>query len=47
MNACAKFAAVCLLAGLALTPRGTSAAAELVILTNQGATPGVKELGTR
>jgi len=44
MNACAKFAAVCLLAGLALMPRGTSAAAELVILTNQGATPGVKEL---
>jgi len=44
MNACAKFAAVCLLAGLASMPRGTSAAAELVILTNQGATPGVKEL---
>ena len=44
MNACAKLAAVCLLASLAALPRGTSAAAELVILTNQGATPGVKEL---
>jgi molybdate transport system substrate-binding protein len=43
MRACARFAVVCLLGALGLTPR-VAAAADLVILTNQGATPGVKEL---
>jgi molybdate transport system substrate-binding protein len=43
MRASAKFAAACLLGALGLMPRA-AAAADLVILTNQGATPGVKEL---
>ena len=43
MRASAKFAAACLLGVLGLMPRA-AAAADLVILTNQGATPGVKEL---
>jgi molybdate transport system substrate-binding protein len=43
MRPCAKFTAACLLAVLGLMPRPV-AAADLVILTNQGATPGVKEL---
>lgn len=42
MRACAKFAAACILG--ALVPQGAALAAELVILTNQGATPGVREL---
>src|SRR3970040_1546002 len=42
MRACAKFAAACILG--ALVPQGAVLAAELVILTNQGATPGVREL---
>ena len=44
MKACAKFVVACMLVVLGLTPHGASAAAELIILTNQGATPGVKEL---
>src|ERR1700757_4799938 len=44
MKACAKFVAACILVVLGLTPHGASAAAELTILTNQGATPGVREL---
>jgi molybdate transport system substrate-binding protein len=45
MSACAKFAAAaCLLAALGFSSQGVVTAAELVILTNQGATPGVKEL---
>ena len=44
MGAYAKFAAACILGALALMPRGVSAAAELIILTNQGATPGVRAL---
>lgn len=44
MGAYAKFAAVCVLGALALMPRGAATAAELIILTNQGATPGVREL---
>ena len=44
MRACAKFAAACIL-GAALGSQGTALAAELVILTNQGATPGVRALG--
>src|SRR4029453_9781986 len=43
MRASARFAAACLLGVLGLMPRPV-AAADLVILTNQGATPGVKEL---
>jgi molybdate transport system substrate-binding protein len=44
MRACARFAAACILAVLGLMPQRTTTAAELVILTNQGATPGVREL---
>ena len=44
MRACATFAAACILGALGLMPHGAAAAAELVILTNQGATPGVREL---
>ena len=43
MRACARFAAACLFGFLAVMPRA-AAGADLVILTNQGATPGVKEL---
>ena len=42
MRACAKFAAACILG--ALVPQGAALAADLIILTNQGATPGVREL---
>jgi molybdate transport system substrate-binding protein len=42
MGACARFAAACILG--ALVPQGAVFAAELIILTNQGATPGVREL---
>jgi len=45
MRACAKFAAVCVLGiALAFTSQRAATAAELIILTNQGATPGVKAL---
>src|SRR5436190_13941666 len=44
MRACAKLAAACMLAALGLMSHEAAAAAELVILTNQGATPGVREL---
>ena len=44
METCAKFAAVCILGVLASIPHGVAMAADLVILTNQGATPGVVEL---
>jgi molybdate transport system substrate-binding protein len=43
MRACAKFVAVCVVVALGLTPRAAEAA-DLIILTNQGATPGVREL---
>src|SRR5262245_61080398 len=43
MRACARFAVACLVGAMGLMPRAV-AAADLVILTNQGATPGVKEL---
>jgi len=43
MRACARFVAACLFGFLVVMPRA-AAAADLVILTNQGATPGVKEL---
>jgi molybdate transport system substrate-binding protein len=44
MRPYARFAAACLLGTLGLMAQRTSAAAELIILTNQGATPGVREL---
>jgi molybdate transport system substrate-binding protein len=43
MRACARRAAACLFGVWAMMPRA-AAAADLVVLTNQGATPGVKEL---
>src|SRR5262249_44425733 len=43
MRACAKVAAACMLLALGLMPQRVTAA-QLTILTNQGATPGVKEL---
>ena len=43
MRASAKFAAACILCA-ALGSQGVVLAAELIILTNQGATPGVREL---
>src|SRR6266571_7298466 len=44
MKSCAKFAAACILGALGSIPHGAAMAADLVILTNQGATPGVREL---
>jgi molybdate transport system substrate-binding protein len=40
----AGIAAACTLVALGLLPQGAATAVELTILTNQGATPGVKEL---
>ena len=45
MRGSTKFAAACILAALASMPQGTALAADLVIVTNQGAMPGLKELG--
>ena len=45
MRTSAKFAAAGILAALA-SAQGAALAADLIILTNQGATPGVKELAT-
>jgi molybdate transport system substrate-binding protein len=45
MAGCGKFAAACILGVLGSLPQGAAGAAELIILTNQGATPGVTELG--
>jgi molybdate transport system substrate-binding protein len=44
MRASTTLAAACLLAVVALMPQKATTAAELIILTNQGATPGVREL---
>ena len=44
MRRCTKFAWVCILATLGLVPQGAALAANLVIVTNQGAVPGLKEL---
>jgi hypothetical protein len=44
MGACGRVAAVCILGVLGALPHGAVQAAELTILTNQGATPGVREL---
>jgi molybdate transport system substrate-binding protein len=47
MRARAKIAAgACLLAALVFNFQGAATAADLIVLTNQGATPGVKELAT-
>jgi molybdate transport system substrate-binding protein len=48
MSGSGKFAAICVLGALGLLPlsslHGTAVAAELIVITNQGATPGVTEL---
>ena len=44
MGACGKVATACILGVLGSLPQGAAQAAELIILTNQGATPGVREL---
>ena len=44
MDKCAKFAAACILAAMGLLPQGTALAADLTIVTNQGAVPGLKEI---
>ena len=44
MGNCAKFAAACILGVLGSIPHGAAMAADLVILSNQGATPGVREV---
>ena len=44
MGSWAKFAAAFILGVLGSIPHGAAMAADLVILTNQGATPGVREL---
>jgi molybdate transport system substrate-binding protein len=49
MGECGKAAAACVLGVLVMAfqgalPQGTASAAELVIISNQGATPGVREL---
>jgi len=44
MGTCSKFAAACVLVVFGSILHGTAMAADLVILTNQGATPGVREL---
>ena len=44
MGACGKVAAACILGVLGALPQGAARAGELTILTNQGATPGVREL---
>jgi len=44
MGTCAKFTAACLIGAVALMSSRATAASDLVVLTNQGATPGVREL---
>ena len=44
MRGRAKFAAACILAALGSMPPGAARAADLVIVSNQGAMPGLKEL---
>ena len=48
MRACRTFAAACILGAVlgfpGSLPQGAAQAAELVVLSNQGATPGVREL---
>lgn len=46
MRKCTRFAAACIFLGaLAVMPAGAVLAADLIIVTNQGAVPGLKELG--
>lgn len=40
-----KLAGACMLAAVAVVPQGAAFAADVVIATNQGALPGLKELG--
>jgi molybdate transport system substrate-binding protein len=44
MGARGKFVAACMLGLLGTVPQGAAGAADLTVLTNQGATPGVREL---
>lgn len=44
MGACAKFSAACLMGAMAVMSAPATAASDLIVLTNQGATPGVREL---
>ncbi len=44
MGSCAKITAACILGALGSIASGAAMAADLVILTNQGAMPGVREL---
>jgi molybdate transport system substrate-binding protein len=44
MGACGRFAAACIVGVLGSLSQGAAGAAELVILTNQGVTPGVREV---
>jgi molybdate transport system substrate-binding protein len=44
MRSCATFAAACLVGTVGLMAQGAPAPNELIILTNQGATPGVRAL---
>jgi hypothetical protein len=44
MGACGKLATACILGVLGSLPQGAAEAAELVILTNQGVTPGAREV---
>jgi molybdate transport system substrate-binding protein len=44
MRTCATFALACILTMLGWMPQGAALAADLVIVTNQGAVPGLKEL---
>ena len=39
METCGKVAAACILGVLGSLPQGAAVAAELIVLTNQGATP--------
>jgi molybdate transport system substrate-binding protein len=45
MAASTKFVTLCILGILGSIPQSAAIAADLVIVTNQGATPGVRELG--
>jgi len=44
MGPCAKFTAACLMGAMAVMSAPATAASDLIVLTNQGATPGVREL---
>ena len=44
MGPCAKFSAACLMGAMAVMSAPATAASDLIVLTNQGATPGVREL---